>query len=429
MLKHPIARIFLLSALFLALLYCFGNYTEAQRAFFYISTDEIIIQDYFYYISIVNSWWSAPSNPYDPSFHMHFLSELAGYPVNNFMPLGLTPTFLMLLLPFGILARGSVLLSYYVWVAIALSASFWVMWDAVALTGHRKRQIFILVLCFATLFSQAAISGIVLGQSSIFGLAILAFFALPSQSNRRYSSWIRGVLLILLSIKVHYLILGGSLLLIKRDYRAINVACIVLLFATAITWLYGGLLLYPEYLESLRYFAGNSGNQQVDVVALRTSNTFRSAFAELFGINLSSTLSKIILGILLTWSLIATVRRKGSSNSLFPYYLAGLGLLCFMPYIGRYDDILILGFLVVSDMGIKSSRVRVGFREFVAVVLLILILNREEIWPTVGPLQFALKIAFFVTLFWMPKNLGSKPNLAVPNLAVQNRKAGVLLSH
>ena len=80
-------------------------------------------------------------------------------------------------------------------------------------------------------------------------------------------------------------------------------------------------------------------------------------------------------------------------------------------------------------MGIKSSRVRVGFREFVAVVLLILILNREEIWPTVGPLQFALKIAFFVTLFWMPKNLGSKPNLAVPNLAVQNRKAGVLLSH
>ena len=384
-----------------------------QQAIFSKSGSGITIQDFLYYISLVRAWWAHPGDPYAPQFHMAFLSSLAGSPIQNFMPLGLTPTFLLVLAPFAAASAISGAHAYVLWLAASLSAYIAFLLALAAQVKHKHLRAVIVVFGLGALCSQAGGTALQLGQTSVMGAAILGMIALicgVRGEPRIAEQFLAGCLLFVLSIKIHYFLLGCLLLVSARMWRAMIFCAALSLIGSAALWLYSGQPLYPQFIQSLAYFGGTSGHPQVDQVALITSNTFRSAFASDLGLARAAQISRLAVLILLplsfAWCLLDRAPR------LVPFALGSAILLCFMPYVGAYDDVLSaipVLFLLACWPALTRTQ-RIAGLALAAIGLTVL--NRAQISNAITPLVWVSKCVLLFGCAVLMQQVARRKDLA-----------------
>ncbi len=179
------------------------------------------IGDFIYHILVIKSFWFGEI----PSIYQHKsqLAAMANFfqiQPNAVMPIGVTPTVLVLWFPFAFLARFDLPLAQTLWVSSSLAVLIFALLKTYLFLCAYKRSllpIYFIVLCiFVSSFTTVA--AILLGQTGILasGLLILLVIEINQANNagRPLRRMLVYAMIFLLPIKIPYLVAGIGLLFI-----------------------------------------------------------------------------------------------------------------------------------------------------------------------------------------------------------------------
>src|SRR3990170_735527 len=179
------------------------------------------ISDFCYWILVVKSFWLGETNSiYTLESNLRAMSSFFGQEIKYAMPIGVSPTALLIWLPFSYVAIYSLSLANTAWVSFSLtvfSMSIIIARRTLYSLNPYFSNIFLLVtsLFFLSFEFQTCIFK---GNTSVLasGIFILLILTLYSQTNTNFIKKFVLILfyLIILSIKTTYLIIALILLLI-----------------------------------------------------------------------------------------------------------------------------------------------------------------------------------------------------------------------
>ena len=321
---------------------------------------ELSINDFDYKLRIVKSFWFGEIQTiYKPEAQIAAIENAYGVIVTEAMPFADTPTLLLLLLPFSIVAEFNFAIAYTLWMSISLVILFLALEKTQASFTDKKRilPLYLIVVCVFT-FSFSMIHAIRMGQSSLLGsglLILLALETIDAKNSRRLLR--RGpvyVAIVVLSVKIHYLIPGLGILLFFGYFHETVVSTLIVASTIVLLGFWKGFALLFDWLNQVVLFSGTTAlpSYYVSAFDLHTLITLRSACSQFTNSTFIVAISYFILVIggsailfLSLWKSLHTSSFPQSATSITPQrsatILFGL-LLLFMPYLGGYEDLLLL---------------------------------------------------------------------------------------
>jgi len=399
-----------------------GRY-EGVRANYYQ------MQDFHYYIVLIKSFWfNEIFSIYDPKSQLMAINSYLGTEMNHVMPLGISPTALLIMLPFSVIARISFPLANTLWVssfltiyAIAILRTY-----SYLLTYERNAlPLFVLVFCIF-LFSFRTVSVIFLGQTSLLASGLLLFLllemVLARKEGRSLRRWLIYPVIFVLSMKMHYLVLGMGILLIGGYVYELVVSAVILGCSIGFLVAYTGPTLITGFMEQISLFSAIELPAYYNLTGVfHTFITFRSAFSPIIGDPLSLKIALLILlfGCMsIFWISVSQYCGLGKEGRFFEkmttqQIIIGLFafLLLFLPYIGGYEDVLLFipfaaVFLTSGQMQRKFGKIIVVFPFLFVVLNQSITFSSDYLWLYWGMKTFIFIYLFFFEQVAIPQRAG-----------------------
>jgi len=376
------------------------------------------IQDFHYYIVMIKSFWFHEIvSIYDPESQLMAIDSYFGIEMNHAMPLGISPTALLIMLPFSVIARFSFPLANTLWVSAFLTMYAIAVLKAYSyIQSYERNALPLFIVVFSVfLFSFRTVTVIFLGQTSLLASALLLLLllemALASKEGRSLRRWIIYPVIFVLSMKMHYLVLGMGILLIGGYIYELLASSVIVGFSIGFLILYTGLALITGFMEQISLFSAHELPAYYDFTdVFHTFFTFRSAFAPIIGGSLSLKISLIVLlfGCMSIFCIsvfqsggMGKKKKKFQKVTLLQMMIAFFALLLlFLPYIGGYEDVL----LCIPFAAVFLSPVHMQ-REYGKIVVVIpflfvvlnqsIMLSSDHLWLYWGMKAFILIYLFF----------------------------------
>jgi len=379
------------------------------------------IQDFHYYIVMIKSFWFHEIvSIYDPNSQMMAIDSYFGIEMNHAMPLGISPTALLIMLPFSFIARFSFPLANTLWVSSFLTIyAIAVLKTYSYIQSYKRNALPLFIVVFSVfLFSFRTVTVIFLGQTSLLASALLLLLllemVLANKEGRSLRRWIIYPVIFVLSMKMHYLVLGMGILLIGGYIYELLESSVIVGISVGFLIVYTGLALITGFMEQISLFSAQKSSAYFDFSdVFHTFVTFRSAFAPIIGGSLSLKISLFVLlfGCIAVFC-ISVFRsggtgeeRKNFEKVATPQMMIALFalLLLFMPYIGGYEDVLLCVPFAAVCMIQDHMQGKYGWI-FVLIPFLFIVLNQsiivssDYLW-----LNWCVKGFIFIALFFFPK--------------------------
>ena len=365
--KHPLT-LFFTSSLILTLALFITPW--GRPPLFEVGEGVSKVRDFIMVFStVVAYWWhGAPGIASREAITLAF-EQVVGMEVSQgatVMPNAFSPTVLLIWAPLLIPVRISMSLAFSTWLGISLGAILTLLqriWMQIRSAGPLSRDC-LLFGTFGTIFSHAGLTCLHLGQASIFALAVSGWILqrLIGGKQNKIDPLIDGVLLFTLSLKLHYFAIGAALLFMERRWRALSIGIILSVGGGILVDPFGHNRVILDFIATLRrYSSGQIGSDGFlwDGFGSDTP-TWLTISAHHLDDNVRFLINSAAVGIggflyaLLFWrgSKMAPRARLVATASL----VCGV-YLCFSPYVGFYDQILIfLPLTAAINPDIRYSR-------------------------------------------------------------------------
>jgi hypothetical protein len=379
------------------------------------------MQDFHYYIVLIKTFWSHEIvSIYDPTSQLMAIGNYFGIRMNHVMPLGISPTALFVLLPFSVVAKFSFPLANTLWVSAFLTIyAIAVLKTYSYIQAYERNALPLFIVAFSFfLFSFRTVTVIFLGQMSLLASALLLFLllemALARREERSLRRWIIYTVIFVLSMKLHYLILGMGILLLGGYIYEMLVSSVIVGMSIGFLLVYTGLASITGFMGQISLFSAQKLPAYYDFSdVFHTFVTFRSAFAPIIGASLSLKISLFVLlfGCMAVFCI--SVFRSGGTGEerkkfekiAVPQMMIALFamLLLFMPYIGGYEDVLLCVPFASVCLIQDHMRGKYGWI-FALIPFLFIVLNQgimlppDYLW-----LNWCMKAFIFIALFFFPK--------------------------
>jgi hypothetical protein len=267
------------------------------------------------------------------------------------MPNPLSPSAIIIWSPLLIPLRVSLNAAFCVWLAVSLgllTVLIGRLWKEAVPNGLFERMIFLAII-FAVLTSAAGRTCFDIGQTTFFALALLGIISrtLRASFHRPSEDWCLGALLFLLSIKIQYAVLGAGMLGIERRWRALSTGLLLTMISILAVDPLGTHGLISDFFRMMiRYSSGDMARNGfywggfgsntptwltvTEGVLPDPLRHFVNTAAVIIG-----ALSLVILFI--RSKAIPTTKRLTAGSAI----ITGV-YLCFSPYLGFYEQLLII---------------------------------------------------------------------------------------
>jgi hypothetical protein len=376
------------------------------------------IQDFHYYIVLIKSFWFHEIlSIYDPTSQLKAIDNYFGIGMNHAMPLGISPTALLIMLPFSVVARFSFPFANTLWVSAFLTIyAIAVLKIYFYIQTYERNALPLFIVAFSIFFcSFRTVTVIFLGQTSLLASALLLFLllemALARKEERSLRRWIIYTVIFVLSMKIHYLALGMGILFFGGYIFELLASSVVVGISIGFLIAYAGPALITGFMEQISLFSVNQLPAYYDFTdVFHTFITFRSAFAPIIGGSLSLKISSIVLLFgcmsILCISVFQSVSMGKKKNifqkiTVLHMMIAFFALLLlFLPYIGGYEDVLLC--VPFAAVCLNPAQLWKKYGKIVAVSLfLFVVLNHsilgsaEHLWIYWGMKAFILIYLFF----------------------------------
>ncbi len=386
------------------------------------------ITDFIYHMSIVEGFWSGEIRSiYQPDAQRAVMTHLAGSNIEDVMPVGLTPTILVIWLPLSFVARVSMQLANTIWLAASLAVVLFSWWRAGAVLSKHRRELLPTFLAAVGVFflSFTMLAGVFLAQTSLIAAGVLTLLALELvsavDSGRPLHRVTVYALVFLLSIKTTYFFIAVLLLFVFGFWREALVSVLLVVLTAIALALWFGLDLITAFLEQLALYSSEKLPQNyASSIALETTNTLRSAYAQILGTRLLLVLSQFILAI--GCGAVAFVRfgkRCFPSGLLRPVNrvtvpqlaVAVLAMfLLFLPYLGAYEELLLVVAFVITFAAGKSRFFAPG--KMVLVLLGLAVILNHNFLPADKPLWLVWLIKAAILCYLAVATVQPQPGAA-----------------
>lgn len=379
------------------------------------------LNDYDYKLRIVKSFWFGEIQTiYKPEAQIAAIGNAYGVILTEAMPFADTPMILLLLLPFSLVAEFNFAIAYALWMSISLVILFLALEKTQALFADQKKilPLYLIVVCVFT-FSFSMIHAIQMGQSSLLGSGLLILLALETIDAKDSRRLLRRcpvyAAIVLLSVKIHYLILGLGILLFFGYFHEAVVSTLIVVSTIVLLGFWKGFALLFDWLNQVVLFSGTTAlpSYYVSAFSLHTLITLRSACSQFTNSPFVVAISYFILvtggSAILFVSLWKSLHKSSfpqSATSITPQrsatILFGL-LLLFLPYLGGYEDLLLLVpyvFLFVTSED-RTRITNIDKKLVLAIFCTGLVLNYNLFPPPQINLLFWLMKAFAIACLFL----------------------------
>ncbi|MEE9615163.1 MAG: hypothetical protein V3W31_09510 [Thermodesulfobacteriota bacterium] len=323
------------------------------------------ITDFIYHLIIVKAFWAGEiTTIYGFEAQKAAIDAFFGREAHFVMPVAVTPTALVLWLPFVLAARVDVALASTLWVSASLALLAVGLVKSGAFLVARERGAFgilivAMIIIMTSFLMQLAIS---LGQGSLMacGAMLLMFAEMmeAGKAGRPIRKWLVLPLVLLLSLKMPYAAAGIMLLLIfGYVYEAVLSAALLLLSVASLVLVFGPGLLTDWFAQCALYLEPGLPEGYIQLAFFRQS-TFRAAYAPLLGDGAAAGISEtvVIAGGLVSGLLALarhlhprarTVLNERLTERQHAVAFFAL-LLLFLPYLGISEDLLLMVPFVIA---------------------------------------------------------------------------------
>ena len=355
------------------------------------------IQDFHYYIVLIKSFWFHEIlSIYDPTSQLKAIDNYFGIGMNHAMPLGISPTALLIMLPFSVVARFSFPFANTLWVSAFLTIyAIAVLKTYSYLRTYERNALPLFIVAFSVfLFSFRTVTVIFLGQTSLLASALLLFLllemALARKEERSLRRWIIYSVIFVLSMKIHYLVLGMGILLFGGYIYELLASSIIVGILIGFLIAYAGPALITGFMEQITLFSAHDLPAYYDFTdVFHTFITFRSAFAPIIGGPLSLKISLVVLlfgGMAIFCISIFRSGGMGKERGNFEKVTVSKMmialfalLLLFLPYIGGYEDVLLC--VPFAAVCLPPDHLQKKYGKIVVVFpFLFVVLNQSIMW-------------------------------------------------
>ncbi len=365
--------------LFFGIFFVLFQYYSTSLSLLRVVNNKLIISDFAYYVLIVRAFWFENLDSlYNVASHQGVLQKATGEQIMSVMPLAISPIFAVVLFPFSWLAKYSIEMSQAAWGSTSLVIFIGAVID-VFNTLKKKRRLLhywwaLFILCSVVSFEFLFTVG--LGQTSIMATSLFLFLVLCLEDETQPLK-MRQILLIafILALKPTYLVLFLMTMILYKKIREVVfvlgfLAVVLLLLCMKMGFLWGG-----EYGEMFRAFSmDNIEPVYLSAFGFEKMIIFRSVVSSVLGTKSGIVLSYGALSII--WGSLLGGALWYPSSSLQRWRLAFISVLfgsylLFAPYVGTYEDLLLL--VLVASFLLQTSVYRVGFQTPMIEYLLIVV--------------------------------------------------------
>lgn len=369
------------------------------------------ITDFLYHLLLVDAFWRGQIDSiYQLQAQQAIMSTLFAADVKAVMPIGASPTILLIWAPLTAIAGVDLAWANTVWVSGSLLVLGWACWqtDSRLPPNHSTRRWLYRGTLGIVIFSMTFLSALVLGQASILATGLLLFILLTLTANTEPNAWLLYVgfagATVLLSVKVPYLIIALMLPVIFGRLGVGMVAGLGVAVALLGLIIWQGPAMVFDFLDQLGLY-----NQQffpdyyAASIVFETTNTFRSAFAPIIGDVIALRVSQLVLAAgLAAIGLVSIGQQMGwqfgrqVTGQFLTILLIGL-ILLFLPYLGRYEELLWLVAISAAWTNPNGEN-KLGAGHILWLTGLVFVLN-HTLLPLDKPLWPFWLIKFMIVLF------------------------------
>ena len=385
------------------------------------------ISDFCYWILVVKSFWIGDiKSIYTLESNLRAMSSFFGQEIKGAMPIGVSPTALLIWLPFSYIAIYSLPLANTAWVSFSLTV-FSISIFLARRTLHSLNPYFSNIFLFVTflfIFSFAFQECIFKGNISVLASGILILLILTLYLQKNSTPTLNFLLIsfyiIILSIKTTYLVIALILLFIFGYILEFILSFSIIIFLFILINIFLGTGLIREWLEVLSvFFRESMPGYYASSLDMTTFVTFRSAFTMYLGHFTTMIVSQLFLFAGCVWILCISATRhilplQRIGQRIFPakvnepflsVFLFSM-ILLFLPYINGTEDVLIIVCFFITLLFSSKENFRKYFF-YIALMCTYPILNHNAMhllkltW-----LFWSIKTALFVNLLMILKNNG-----------------------
>lgn len=316
----------------------------------------IAINDITYYFILIKSFWfEEAGNIYRTDTQFAILSGVFGFPMVHAMPVGITPTALLVLFPFAALAQVNYHVAFTVWTMFSIVVLVFGCWSMYRFIQAKQNgfQEYDRIILFASVLAFPTLLSFVRGQTAALATGLLCLLVVEvvkaEDENRRVDSWRVLALMVVLSIKPHYFALALCLLFFFRQISALFASSGIVLALLLILSFPLGFSWWADYLGSLRAYSGLEIPEYYRwTFAPALMNVFRYAFQPPLSDSMANEISKwaffggvsalCFMNIikLYTKTHLALPRETTLTIAVFGLYLL------FSPHLSDYEDMLFI---------------------------------------------------------------------------------------
>ncbi len=377
------------------------------------------INDYDYKLQVIRSFWAGKiSSIYRVDSQMAAIEEGFGVKLGEAMPIGDSPTVLLLFLPFSAVAKFGLPVALTLWNSVSLAVFFFALGRVGESIPDREipSPMYFIVVCIFT-FSYAMVYALLMRQTSLLACGIMILTVLEvnraASDTRPPRLWAVLAGSLVLSVKIPYLVVLLGIFLFFGFFREAIAVCAAAAGEMVVLALWKGPGTILDWIAQIRLFSGGAiPGHYASSFNLHTQITLRSAAAQFtdspfvvvasYGVLLAGCFLLFLAGCARP-GIPSSLRKSviGPSPQRLATALIGL-LLLFLPHLGGYEDLLLLvpyAFVFLN----RERQPRIGNidRKFALAILCTAVVLNFNLFPLPRPIFFFwfLKLASVASLF------------------------------
>ena len=395
-----------ITAIFFAIIFLAGFSFLSFSKFAYYSAGfrEIFIADGAYYLAFAKAYWfEGVKTIYLPESHIKILSSLFNQPINQAMPLGISPVAMLVFLPFAALSLKSIETGVSAWNAFQLVLFLVVLvtlyLNVFSSRSARYRVLFVLIFLL-TLTTAAIIDAIRLGQTSLLATSLFLYLLyelyLAQEKKREIRTWVVVTVGLVLAIKPTYFLFFVGLLAVNKLWRLLTISIVVSGLVAFAVGLPMGINWPLDYFASLSVFTSpNPPAIYGNAFSFTNQILFRNVFSGLFGDKLVLILSQLLP--LMFFLLFTLLGLRSKETGWLKYFVGIVGAYyLFTPYVGAYEGLLIVSLVIGSLLFNKDLSVFSISLYVLSFLMLYSVLDRVVFFPV--NILWVFELVCFVVL-------------------------------
>lgn len=354
---------------------------------------QLSIQDFLYHILLVREYWAGNiASIYDVNAQQAVMLKYFGDGASFAMPVGVSPTVLIIWFPFALIFGLSPVLAQTCWISFGLLLFISGVFRFRAKSSGART--FLSLFFVLALVSWNGVASVLLGQTSLMAAGALFHLAAWRRGERLRSPLILGFLL---TLKPTYYLFGlAYCFAVRRSVLLATFAASGVFAAAAATLC--SISVIPEYLAQLTvYTSGSLPAVYQGSLHFESNNTFRAVLDPLFeGAVLARGVSLLLVFSLLTLTIVRLRKPQHLSSSQF--FLAVVGLTSLLsPYFGGYEELVVASAIAICLYKVESIA-GVGASTGAAFVLFLFMSHNVV---AAQPVALLLKLLVFGSALWL----------------------------